>query len=204
MGSTCSGSSADQEVVGAYDCCTKLGDSIGEFFLGRTLTTDFRELVEGDSEGFSTRWGNYLRRGVEDTGADDVFGDVVSGGTIAEDLYGTALRRKNEGLADTIDFICDPRLKLGLTRVRSHVMPDVHGYEWTWAPRARRLYGLAGRGRGVLTTEMARAFPHMVRSDEHGYNHLLVGRADVGVLTVMQRLGATALCAPSAPRPARS
>ena len=37
---------------GGYDCCTSVGQSIAQFFFGKTLTTDFKELFAGDAQGF--------------------------------------------------------------------------------------------------------------------------------------------------------
>jgi hypothetical protein len=175
MGSTCGGGN-ENEVTGAYDCCTKLGDSIGEFFLGRTLTTDLRELVEGDTEGFGERWGNYMRRGAEGLG-------LVDNGLVDSEI----LAAFNPGLARTIDFMSDPRLKNNLRRQTSHVVPRVHAYTWTWNDVANELYGLWGEASGMLTTEVVRAFPECVARDDWGYDHLVVppGHELYGVLTAL-------------------
>lgn len=161
LGSTCSSGGPNREVVGAYDCCTKIGDSIGEFFLGRTLTTDFRELVEGDSEGFGARWAKYMERGY------------------------------NPALEQLLDFYCDSRLKRNLRMIASHVLPgDVHGYTWTWNATATSLYGLSGDGFGMLTGEVGRMWPHLVRRDKAGYEHLVVPQGGE-VAATLARLGAT-------------
>ena len=170
LGSTCSGDTKG-EVVGAYECCTKLGDSIGEFFLGRTLTTDFRELVEGDVEGFGQRWGNYMDRLAEQTGLHPGPDKVVVSN---EDL----LREGNPGLAKVIEFVCDPRLKSGIRRIAANVLPGgVHGYEWTWNEAAKRLYGFRGRATGLLTTEVHQVYPHLVKTTTQGYQHIEISPA---------------------------
>lgn len=148
LGSTCTGGDTPGEVIGAYDCCTKLGDAIGSFFLGRTLTTDFRELVEGDTAGFGDRWETYLERGYHGVG---------------------------DGLSEAIDVLSDPRLKRGIRLLRHNVFGPayaVHGYEWTWSGLATHLYGVRGVQRGVLTTEMRAHFPDLVHTDAHGFEHI--------------------------------
>lgn len=156
LGSVCSGDTK-KEVVGAYDCCMELGDNVASFFLGRTLTTDFRELFEGDMEGFGERW---------------------------EDYY----RRTGSGIAD---LVSDPRLKQGIVCIARHVAArDVHGYEWEWTGRATQLYGLRGRARGLLTTEVKQKWPHMVHTDSNGYEHIHVGRDDEDLFNVYSYLNA--------------
>lgn len=152
--SICSGGQPE-EIVEGYDCCTKVGDAIGEFFLGRTITTDFRELVEGDPEGFGYRFENYLRRGVEATGVKSERGELLA----------------KSSLAPIVNLVSDPTLKRGLQRIASHVMGpqlNIHGYSWIWSPEATRLYGLRGEGRGLITTEVESEFPTLVRTDAHG------------------------------------
>ena len=172
LGSTCGGTT-DGEVVGAYDCCTKLGNSIGEFFLGRTLTTDFRELVEGDVEGFGSRWERYMERLAEETQFElgPVRGNAVMG------LQGDILREGNPGLAETLDFVCDPRLKQGIRLIASNVVGPgipIHGYEWVWNATATRLYGFKGADRGMLTSEVEKVFPNMVQTGCNGYRHISI------------------------------
>lgn len=172
LGSTCGGTT-DAEVVGAYDCCTKLGDSIGEFFLGRTLTTDFRELVEGDTAGFGSRWQRYMERLAEKTEfkLGPVRGNAVTG------LNGQILRAGDPGLAQTLDFVCDPRLKQGIRRIATNVIGPgipIHGYAWEWSALATRLYGFEGTDRGMLTTEVERVFPHMVKTETNGYHYISI------------------------------
>ena len=158
LSSTCGGDTKG-EVVGAYDCCTKLGDSIGEFILGRTLTTDLRELVKGDPEGFGARWGNYMRRLREKTHLPD----------------GKALEAGAPGLYESLQFVCDPRLKTDIRRIAAHVVGadvPIHGYRWTWNKTAERVYGFTGSSTGMLTTEVARVFPWMVEVGKYGYHHI--------------------------------
>ena len=61
LGSVCSGDT-NKEVVEGYDCCTTIDRATGEFFLGRTLTTDLWELAEGDVEGPLARHTEYSQR----------------------------------------------------------------------------------------------------------------------------------------------
>jgi hypothetical protein len=194
LGSTCTGGT-NYEVKGGYDCCTKLGDSIGEFFLGRTLTTSFRELVEGDTEGFGQLWGNYLNRGLED---GVILGNPLIG------PYAQVLQKVDPGLANVIDFISDPRLKRNLRVLATHVFPNVHAYEWVWDPTATVLYGLTGTARGFLTPEVATIYPHVVQADAHGYEHLVVDR-NTRMFRVLQQMGAVSLpfSEPSTPHPAQ-
>lgn len=62
MGNVCDNTTST-EINPDMDCCFSVGDAIGQFFLGRTITTDLRELITGDTEGFGTRWSDYLKRG---------------------------------------------------------------------------------------------------------------------------------------------
>lgn len=61
LGSACTDSTS-LDIKDGFDCCTTVGDAISQFFIGRTLTTDFRELVTGDPEGFGERWQAYIER----------------------------------------------------------------------------------------------------------------------------------------------
>lgn len=202
LGSTCSASS-DKEVTGAYDCCTKLGDSIGEFFLGRTLTTDLRELVEGDPEGFGYRWKNYMKRGFElvkpgicPEGAPVDACNIPDGVVESGELYRDALQEVNPSLVEALDFVSDPRLKSNLRLHAPAVLGrGVHAYTWTWDETATRLYGLAGEACGLLTSEVRARWPHAVVRDGHGYDHLHVVPGDVTaddemLATVLQSVGA--------------
>jgi hypothetical protein len=201
LGNTCSGGNS-REITGAYDCCTKLGDSIGEFFLGRTLTTDFRELVEGDEQGFGERWGNYLERAYEDSRLKDTVNwrnDLIdSVDETGNDLFREKLQENAEmivrdsrsDLADVIDFVSDPQLKDNIIRQTSHVFPWVHAYTWTWNETANQLYGLFGDACGLLTSEVVHEFPENVVTDIWGYNHLLVP-PDHELYAALMALGAT-------------
>jgi len=157
------------EVVGDYDCCTPLGDSLGQFGLGRTISTDLKELIaDGDVDGFGERWSNIML-------LDDDDGYEYGEGE-EEEGDGEALPPNDhyETFAG-VDFLCDPRLKTGLVRVASRVFSpsaQIHGYEWVWSSRAQALYGVSGRGRGLLTTEVQAYFPSLVQTDANGYDHI--------------------------------
>jgi hypothetical protein len=186
LGSTCSGDTK-KEVVGAYDCCTKLGDSIGEFFLGRTLTTDFRELVEGDVEGFGYRWENYMRRLSEKTG--------FKLGPVEGNAFGPSksslIRAGDPGMSQVLEFVCDPRLKDDIELVEKHVVaPDIpiHGYRWRWNSMAENLYGISGTSSGLLTTEVESVFPYMVKTSRSGYHHITLIPGDEDSMRVYDAL----------------
>jgi len=153
LGSTCSGGSDKSEVVGDYDCCTTLGDNIGEFFLGRTLTTDFRELVQGDDGGFGERWDRYLERGHLDCAGPWAVGTC-------------------DQIQPVLNFVSDPKLKDHVVKLDSDVLgpqyPGLNGYEWSWSGLATRLYGLSGRSRGVMAPEVKTHFPSKVRTNPDG------------------------------------
>lgn len=196
ISSTCNTGGTQNEVKDGYDCCTKLGDSIGEFFLGRTLTTNFRELVEGDAEGFNERWGEYLNRA--DPGISDAFDHVSSGADVisnadGSDVFNTALRQEDPGLADLVDFVSDPRLKRNIEMIAMHVLDahiDVHAYRWTWDAVATSLYGVRGPAQGLLASELRDVAPHLVHRDDAGYDHVVVPRnSDIHMKMIC--LGAT-------------
>lgn len=158
LGSMCSGDT-DKEIVDAYDCCTKMGDSFASFFMGRTMSTDFRELVEGDPEGFGDRAESYFAR--------------------------IPHRKEKEGYDAVLEILSDPRLKTSIVQIARHVAGrNIHGYEWEWAPEATRLYGLRGPSRGMLTSEVKREMPGAVHVDEHGYDHIRLGPEDSELLNV--------------------
>ena len=181
LGSTCSGGNS-REITGAYDCCTKLGDSIGEFFLGRTLTTDFRELVEGDTQGFGERWENYV---YERSGLKDAWNS-----SLVKTSADKILREAEPDLAAAFDFVSDPRLKDNLTRQEATSLPGgVYAYSWTWSEAATRVYGLEGRASGLITSEVVCAFPECVARDVHGYDHLIVPSGH-DIHRVLTQLGA--------------
>lgn len=171
LGNSCTGST-DLEVRDGYDCCTMVGDSVGQFFLGRTFTTDFRELVTGDADGFETRWKAYMERA-----------DAAN-------------------LRKVVDFISDPRLKDNLRRWAPAVLGRaVHAYTWTWNATAMHLYGLAGHAYGLLSTEVAIDYSRNVRRDQHGYDHVVVDTTnpqDATLLSVLRLLNAEPWLAPGA------
>jgi hypothetical protein len=173
VGSACSGDT-EGEVVGAYDCCTTVVDGVREFVLGRTLATDVRELMEGDVEGFGSRWGRYMERLGEQVGSGvSRLGEEVGSGVSRAET----LQKHDPGLAAMINFVCDPRLKQGILRIASNVLgpsTPIHGYKWKWNQVATRLYGLEGEARGMLTTEVEKVFPFMVNTGPHGYHHLSI------------------------------
>lgn len=177
LGSTCTGSQ-DKEVVGGYDCCTTLGSNISEFFLGRTLTTDFKELVTGDVEGFGARWGDYRRRLAEATTVE-VGGVEWNPVTGVEGVEGVPFTNNyNVGaISDVVNFVCDPRLKTNLVKIRDHVLGPgyaVHGYQWTWNEDAMRLFGLRGESCGMLIPEVFRYFPDKVSTTRDGVRFMSI------------------------------
>jgi len=183
LGSMCSGDTK-KEIVGAYDCCTKMGDSFASFFLGRTMTTDLRELVEGDAEGFGSRWNAYFSRVCEGEGCPDAHTPGVT-------LDDHKRNLEERGVREAINLVSDPRLKQNIVPIAHHVLSpsvNIHGYEWEWAPEATRLYGLRGRSRGLLTTEVKREMPEVVHTDDHGYDHLVLGKEEEALFRVYYAL----------------
>jgi hypothetical protein len=138
----------DKEINSEYDCCTSLGQSIEQFFFGRTLTAELKDLIQGGSDNF---WGN-LGEFLEKTGD----------GTIA-----AAFRT-------LINVFSDPRLKENLRlEIQDHVLPGVSLYSWTWSPEATRLYGLTGHTYGLITPEIAQYYADCVVTDENGYDQFV-------------------------------
>ena len=171
----------DLDIADRYDCCTEWPDGVAQFFIGRTLGTDFRELVEGDADGFKDRWGDYLDR---------------SGMTAVVGNAGERLQAVNPGMKATIDFLSDPRLKTALVVIHRNILPGVNGYSWRWSDVATRLYGLHGQGSGMLTTELQKIVPDKIVADQHGFNRYVVelpadDPVDASVLEALRYLGAT-------------
>ena len=188
LGSTCSGTQ-DKEVIEGYDCCTSLGSNVAEFFLGRTITTDFKEVLGGDVEGFGSRWADYRRR-LYDATQVEVGGVGVGVGGV--DVGGVDVG----GVGDVINFVCDPRMKRNLVRTQENVMgpgyPSLHAYKWVWSEDATRMYGLQGESHGLLTPEVRKHFPDKVKTSGDGVQFIsLTPKSDVEsemLMNTMMRL----------------
>jgi hypothetical protein len=149
IGEVCKNSSGGKEVQQGADCCATWYDSIPQFFLGRTISTDIRQLLEGDPSGFEARWEEYLR--------------IAGYFTPIPHLFTTAKYM--------IEMACDPRLKQGARVLMMDVFPGVHAYEWTWTTRAGELYSLRGRDRGLMTNEVRTIAPSLIHRDTRtGYD----------------------------------
>lgn len=147
FGDVCT-SSTNNEINRGSDCCTAAYETPFQFFLGRTLVTDLRELVKnpGSFENYEAMGNNFK-----------IIGETIN----------TGLQKGGTGM---IDMVCDPRLKTGLRILLNNILPGVNIYEWTWSARATQLYNVQGRATGVITTEMPAPFVFL--DARTGYNVL--------------------------------
>ncbi|MCH9716856.1 MAG: hypothetical protein K0U52_07190 [Gammaproteobacteria bacterium] len=141
--STCSyPDGEDLEINTKYDCCTALGQSIEEFFFGKTLTSELKDLLtEGKGDGWV--WANE--------------GKFIA--SLGEDAW--------NGISS---FFSDPKLKEELkVELEDHLAPGLSLYSWKWSEEAETLYGLSGDGLGLITPEIAQYYPQCIVTNAHGH-----------------------------------
>jgi len=154
LGTVCNKSSDNKEIIEGYDCCNSIESSVGQFFLGRTITTDILEVLGGDIEGVAERWNNYYQRYCD----------------LTPDVAGISPNCLPNNFIKIVDVISDSKLKYNISRI-GDINKQIHLYSWTWSPAANELYGLHGAAEGLLSSELP---AHMVHVDEYGFDHVHV------------------------------
>lgn len=140
-----------------YDCCTPGLQSFGQFFMGRTIMSDMRDVATGKLD-----YHEFLRKNPK-----AIASTVITGVLFA-------------GLASLapLAFLSDEALKEDKVLVYSNLAgPGIHGYVYRWSPRARQLYPEYTSDKltfGILAQEVAAAYPSSVVADENGYCFIVI------------------------------
>lgn len=136
-----------------YDCCTPGAQSFAQFFMGRTLVSEMRDVATGKLD-----YNEFLRNNPK-----VIASDVLSGVAFA-------------GMS--LFFLSDETLKQDRVLVYQDLAGSgIHGYLFRWSPAARQLYPHHTSDRltfGLLAQEVGAAYPSSVRRDENGYCFIVI------------------------------
>lgn len=149
---TCAyGYGKDNMIQQGYDCCTPFGQSLPQFFLGKTLVSEMRDVTTGKMS-----LGEFIAANPAD--AMGVGAGMAAGfGLLA--------------------FLSDAELKIEKKLVYpDFAAPGVHGYTFRWSPQAQALYPEYTTDQvtmGILASDVATLYPQAVLQNEQGHSFIV-------------------------------
>lgn len=150
------------EIQKGYDCCTSLGQSIADFFFGKTIPAEIENIAQYASNTFS---GNSPATycGEDGVSLASTGGNFTSTPTPTPSVRDT--------VAPLISFLSDERLKENIELVEENACGlGINLYKYTWNSVAKRVYKKPhGVMTGLLIKELERVFPQNIRTSPYGH-----------------------------------
>ena len=142
------------EVQVGYDCCTDLGQSLAQFYFGKTIPAEFDNLTAVVTNALN---------GTPSPECNSAAPKVSTTDSVTPGISST--------LQSLVSFLSDERLKENIVLVEENACGmGIHSYDYTWNNIAKRIYNKPeGVMRGLLIKDLEKVFPESIRTSPYGH-----------------------------------